>query len=34
VTWEGKQGWVSDLYIRTTNADKGTYSPGQLWQCT
>ncbi|UGQ10366.1 hypothetical protein LO772_26400 [Yinghuangia sp. ASG 101] len=34
VTWEGKQGWVSDLYIRTTNADAGTYSPGQLWQCT
>lgn len=34
VTWEGKQGWVSDLYIRTTNSDKGTYSSNQLWQCT
>lgn len=34
VTVNGRTGWITDLYVRTTNSDRGTFSPNQLWQCT
>ncbi|WTW92481.1 hypothetical protein OG216_03425 [Streptomycetaceae bacterium NBC_01309] len=34
VTYNGVTGWMTDLYVRTTNSDRGQFSPNQLWQCT
>lgn len=34
VTYKGKTGWMSDLWVSTANHRKGQFSPQDVWQCS